>query len=155
MVNTRADQEQVFLMRRLGFLRLAMRHGVPVVPIYTFGENQLFTVHAPLRALRLAIARKLRVGIPLVTGRLGLPGFPCPVPFPTKATHVIGRPVPTGPPNPAPTDEQLDAVCDLYVAELGRLFAKHAPSCLPAAVAAKGLRVERVGHSVKVVGLSI
>ena len=58
MVNTRADQEQVFLMRRLGFLRLAMRHGVPVVPIYTFGENQLFTVHQPLR-VRLPGARTL------------------------------------------------------------------------------------------------
>jgi len=29
------------LRRRLGFIRLALEHGVPVVPVYTFGENDL------------------------------------------------------------------------------------------------------------------
>ena len=36
----------------------AERLGVPVVPIYTFGENQLFTVHQPLR-VRLPGTRTL------------------------------------------------------------------------------------------------
>ena len=56
----------------------------------------------------------------------------------------------------APTLRTCSALCPTacrYVEELGRLFAQHAPGCLPAAVAAKGLRVERVGHSVQLVGL--
>tara|TARA_B110001452_G_scaffold262538_1_gene262705 strand:- start:1478 stop:2437 length:960 start_codon:yes stop_codon:yes gene_type:complete len=153
MVNTRHDQEQIFLQRNLGFIRLAMRHGLPIVPIYTFGENQLFTVHTPLRALRLWIAQHLWVGLPLVTGRFGLPGLPFPVPLPTAVTHVVGRAVPTCAANPHPSDAELEKVLEGYIAEMDRIFRLHAPACLPPAVAAKGLRVEWRGHSVRVVGI--
>lgn len=149
MVNTRHDQEQLFLQRNLGFIRLAMRHGLPIVPIYTFGENQLFTVHTPLRALRLWIANHLWVGLPLVTGRFGLPG----IPHPTAVTHVVGRAVPTGAANPHPTVAELEKVFESYVAEMDRIFRLHAPACLPPDIAAKGLRVEWRGHSVRYVGI--
>ena len=38
-----AQEEQcVFLKDRKGFCRLALRHGVPLVPCYCFGESELY-----------------------------------------------------------------------------------------------------------------
>lgn len=39
---TRHDQEQAFFPRKLGFIRLAIRHQTPLMPLYLFGENQVF-----------------------------------------------------------------------------------------------------------------
>ena len=39
----RNDQEEAYFPNNLGFIRIALRHGVPLVPMYFFGENQIFT----------------------------------------------------------------------------------------------------------------
>merc|ERR1719291_1109403 len=39
---TRHDQEQAFFPAKLGFIRLAIQHGTPLLPLYLFGENQLY-----------------------------------------------------------------------------------------------------------------
>jgi 2-acylglycerol O-acyltransferase 2 len=31
--------ELVFLKKRKGFIRLAMQHGSPIIPVYAFGQN--------------------------------------------------------------------------------------------------------------------
>lgn len=41
-VNTSEFEEKHYCQRGLGFLRLAMEAGVPLLPLYTFGENQEF-----------------------------------------------------------------------------------------------------------------
>lgn len=56
---------------------------------------------------RLWVARHLRVGIPLFTGRWGLP-VPFAIPLPTAVTFVVGRRIDVGPPNPFPTEEQAE-----------------------------------------------
>mmetsp|Transcript_30013 Transcript_30013/g.94650 ORF Transcript_30013/g.94650 Transcript_30013/m.94650 type:complete len:236 (-) Transcript_30013:4-711(-) len=38
----RGPTERLVLRRRQGFIRLALTHGVPVVPVYCFGEAQLY-----------------------------------------------------------------------------------------------------------------
>ena len=38
----RHDQEQAFFPRKLGFIRLAIQHSRPLMPLYLFGENQLY-----------------------------------------------------------------------------------------------------------------
>ena len=61
------QQEQLFLQKNLGFIKLALRHGIPIVPSYAFGEGQLFKTYPHvLRALREWIALKLRIGLPAI-----------------------------------------------------------------------------------------
>ena len=75
------------------------------------------------------------------------------MPLPTQAEHVVGRTVSVGTPNAAPTEEQVCEVYGRYEAELDRLFRTHAARLLPPVVAAKGLRLEWIGHRTRVLGL--
>ena len=42
MVQAVSDREDVYVQKGLGFVRIAMESGRPLVPCYSFGENQLF-----------------------------------------------------------------------------------------------------------------
>ena len=75
------------------------------------------------------------------------------MPLPAARRHhvtvVVGRPVEVGPARASPTDAEIDAVFKSYCDELARLFEAHAARLLPPAVAARGLRIERVGHGLQ------
>ncbi|KOO28546.1 diacylglycerol o-acyltransferase 2-like protein [Chrysochromulina tobinii] len=49
MTSASHEQERIYVQQRLGFIRLAMRTGRPLLPAYAFGESQLF--HASTRWL--------------------------------------------------------------------------------------------------------
>ncbi len=146
MTCTRHDREQIFAQRGLGFVRLAIECGAPVVPAYAFGENQLFHTHSQLESCRLWLVRRWRIGAPIFTGRWGVPYLIVPVRRASRVTLVIGRPVEVGAPDPSPSAEKVEAVFADYVAEVARIFSTHAARYLPAEVAARGLRIERIGH---------
>ena len=165
------SQEALFFQRSLGFVRLAIEMGRPLLPCYSFGENQLFKSWGG-HGLRLWVARKLRIGLPFFQGRWGLPL--CPLPRPTDVTFVVGRQVgagpqhshplmhnpltlspspdleqvPVGPANPRPSEAEVEAVFERYLEEIERLFAANAPKYLPPDVAARGLKIHRIGHGV-------
>ena len=124
---------------RLGFIRLAMRHGVPLLPAYIFGENQAYTTFgAAGRAVSRLVFQVTGFPFVPVLGKWGLPWL---VPR-TGAIHIRwGQPVPVGPPNAAPTDADVEAVFEAYAAALRELFDAHKHDCLPADVAARGLTV--------------
>lgn len=138
-LHTDSRREQCFVMRNMGFLRLALKHGRPVVPIYAFGESQLYTTYDVGLDFRKWLARKCYLGVSVATGRFGLP-FPL-IPHPIKMTIVSGLEVDLGPPNPNPTAAELDAAFQKYSAELHRLFDKYKDRALPKAVAARGFNV--------------
>ena len=99
--------------------------------------------------MRLWVARKLRIGLPFFRGRWGLPLFL--MPRPTDVTFVVGRRVPTtidGKPNLNPTDTEVEAVFERYVDEVCRLFIENGPKYLPPDIAARGLKMVRIGHGV-------
>ena len=137
-VHTSHEREVIHLMPKLGFIRLAMRHGVPILPAYGFGENQLYRTswYAELTLpLRRWISDRLRVGIPAVHGRF------CSI-FPFAGNHVfvVGQPVATGAPNPSPTAEQVNEVLLRWKAEMHRMFDEN-KHLLPPEVAAQGLTI--------------
>lgn len=41
-LDARPGSVNLTLKRRKGFIRMALRHGCPLVPVYAFGENELF-----------------------------------------------------------------------------------------------------------------
>jgi diacylglycerol O-acyltransferase 2, plant len=64
-LHTDSKKEQCFVMSNAGFLRLALKHGRPVVPIYAFGENQLYTTYDLNPSLRKWLAREMYLGVSL------------------------------------------------------------------------------------------
>lgn len=137
------SREVLYLQPNLGFIRLALKHGVPIVPSYAFGETQLYRTSKTLLGLRQWLARRFRIGIPAAQGRpFGLP-FPLPVmPYPTKWTYVVGMPVATSPtPVAKPTDEQVNEVLERWRKEVLRLFNEHKDELLPLSVARHGLTI--------------
>lgn len=138
-LRTSHEQEQAIFAPNVTFCRLALQHGVPLLPCYLFNENQLYeTTPARQRFSRKVFAA---TGVPLilVTGRWGLPWI---VPRPTTINVRFGRPVEVGPPQKAPSAAAVEELYARYVAELRRLFDEH-KALLPPEVAARGLVVSR------------
>lgn len=53
-------KEVLYLKKRMGFIKLALRNGIPVVPVYVFGANDTFRTSTFLRKTRLALVKRLR-----------------------------------------------------------------------------------------------
>ena len=140
---TRHDQEQAFFPKRLGFIRLAIKHQTPLMPLYLFGENQLYRRVAGLEWVTKSIYKLTGLTFPILTSKFGLPMCLF-TPISTDIHIRYGRPVEVGPQADEPSDDQVNDVLERYVAELQRLFAAHAGSCLPPEVAAKGLKIVRL-----------
>ena len=64
-------EERLYLQKRKGFIKLALREGVDVVPIYLFGNTSVLCVwkHGPLAAL----SRRLQASLTWFWGRWYLP----------------------------------------------------------------------------------
>jgi 1-acyl-sn-glycerol-3-phosphate acyltransferase len=109
--------ESVYLKKRFGFVKLAIRFGVPLVPAYVFGCVDLYYTSTFLFSLRAALVRSLGVCVPVCYGAYGVPMAPLPVPI----NVVIGQPLRVAR-NPAPSDEEVAAVHAQYICALKALF---------------------------------
>lgn len=115
----------MYIRRRKGFLRLALQHGVPVVPIYVFGETDLYRTFGFAKGLRMWLVRTLRVAIPLFWGRFPWPAWRKGV----TLTYALGDPIPP-PPRPAELrgkpvtrdDPLIDTFHKAYMAGLQATF---------------------------------
>lgn len=100
-ISTTYGKERVYLSKRKGFVKLAMRKGVPVVPVYVFGCNDsYYTYHATTTTgnhkfdwsfykLRYKLMKNFGVCIMVHTGLWG--SWMCPLP--KKTTIVFGKPI--------------------------------------------------------------
>lgn len=110
---------------RKGFVRVAMQGGATLVPVVSFGENELYTQRenregSKLRWLQLKIKQYFGFTVPLFCGRSWLPLLPKSVPLDT----IVGSPVKV-PHIAEPTDEQVVAARAKYVVALTALFEEH------------------------------
>ena len=83
--HTHPDDE--FSIVPQGFLKMALRHNLPVVPVYCFGITKLFH-RLPLPDIVERISLMLRTSICLFFGVAGLP-----IPFRQKLFYVMGDPI--------------------------------------------------------------
>jgi 2-acylglycerol O-acyltransferase 2 len=117
---TEYGKDLVYIKKRYGFVKLAMRFGVPLVPCYVFGCSDLYYTSKFLIGLRMALVKNLGVAVPLCFGAYGLPAAP----FKRPLDIVIGQPIYFDR-CPEPTNEQVIEAHQKYMDALQALFDKH------------------------------
>ena len=108
------EEERLYLKSRKGFIKLALKEGVDVIPVYLFGNTNVFTV---LKTGFLAtLSRKLQMSVTYFWGKWMLP-----IPLDEKLLYVRGKPL--GLPHiPNPTDEDVVKWHATYCSEVKRIF---------------------------------
>lgn len=117
---------RLVLKRRKGFVKMAIRTGADLVPVLSFGENDLydqFSVdsHPRVHKFQLFVKKVLGFTIPLFHARgvfnydVGL------MPYRRPINIVVGRPIPVTQ-AAKPEQADIDRVHEEYVTELERLW---------------------------------
>ncbi|KAG8522817.1 2-acylglycerol O-acyltransferase 2, partial [Galemys pyrenaicus] len=128
-LDARPGNYQLLLKNRKGFIRLALIHGVPLVPVYSFGENNVYDQvdNAPgswLRWIQNRLQKVMSISLPLFHGRgifqysFGL------IPHRRPINTVVGKPIEVEK-TPNPSQEQVDQLHQHYMKELCNLFEAH------------------------------
>ena len=115
---TKENSHKVVLKDRLGFIKLAIQNGIPLVPVYAFGENELYRHSFLLMGLRSWLQKNFQIAIPIVFGRFGTL-----IPFKTKLHVAIGKPIPvTRKLESEINDNDLRSLHTTFVTNLSQLF---------------------------------
>ena len=129
-IGTHPDDEYAIV--RKGIFRLAVQHGVPIVPVYCFGSTKLLR-RLQLPSLVEKISLLLRVSLLVFYGK----GF-LPIPFRQKLLYVMGKPIyPKADHqqvgvsiavNDSTTDQEVDEMFSRYCEEMVRIFERQKES---------------------------
>lgn len=118
----------VVVRQRKGFVRIALEFGADLVPVYSFGENELFqqvifSDGSWGRRLQDLFKKIMGFAPCLFVGeRMAI------MPYRTPITTVVGSPIPV-PKRITPTEEEVDHYHKLYMEGLTKLFHEHKVSC--------------------------
>ena len=116
------DNECVlYLKSRLGFVKLAMQQGIPIIPVFSFGLRKTFDCWLPKSEWMKSFGRKIGF-LPLVF--FGIWGLPY---SPGKAvdyTLVVGEPIKV-PHSVDPSLEEIQKYHDVYVRALENIYHTH------------------------------
>jgi diacylglycerol O-acyltransferase 2, plant len=117
--------ENIYLRKRMGFVRLAIEAGAPLVPVFAFGQTDIFYYWRPFLdwpqtslvsfSMWQSMCRKVFHCVPLIVW-----------PFPRHVRQyiVVGRPI-SVPKIEAPDDEVVTEYLNYFIAEMERLFYNH------------------------------
>ncbi|XP_069690869.1 2-acylglycerol O-acyltransferase 1-like isoform X1 [Periplaneta americana] len=116
---SRPGQYTIFLKQRKGFVKLALKHGTPLVPVISFGETNIYAqVDFPegsrFRRFQEFIRKKTTVAPILAYGN-------GPLPYRREMIVVVGKPLPMEK-ILNPTQEQIDDLHQKFITELTALF---------------------------------
>ncbi|KAM9031901.1 2-acylglycerol O-acyltransferase 2 isoform X1 [Sarcophilus harrisii] len=128
-LDARPGNYTLLLRNRKGFVRLALLHGASLLPIFSFGENELFDqIDNPhgswLRWCQEKLQKVMGISLPLFHGRgifqynFGL------LPYRRQITSIVGKPIKVKQ-NINPSQEEVDRLHQQYMTELCNLFEAH------------------------------
>ncbi|XP_075891299.1 2-acylglycerol O-acyltransferase 2-A [Nelusetta ayraudi] len=117
------------ILNRKGFIKLALKHGAQLVPVFSFGENELFDQMqnpsgSPLRRLQNRLQTIMGVALPLFHARgvfqysFGL------IPYRKPINTVVGKPIAVVQ-TPGPSSGDIDSLHRVYLQSLTELFEEH------------------------------
>lgn len=120
MFMIRKDHERIKLKDRKGFVRIAVEHGVDLIPCYMFGVNQCLDFGPPWLQ---RLSRRLRASLGVIYGVWGLP-----IPRRVPIFKVTGKPLVVGPPMRKDHPDfaaRVDELHALFCVEIERLYYAH------------------------------
>ncbi|XP_075403899.1 2-acylglycerol O-acyltransferase 2 [Tenrec ecaudatus] len=128
-LDAKPGKYKLLLKSRQGFIKLALTHGTSLLPIFSFGENEVYDqVDNPpgswLRWVQLKLQKVMGISLPLFHGRGIFQysfGF---LPHRRPITTVVGKPIEVQKVL-QPTQEEVDQLHQLYIKELSNLFEAH------------------------------
>eukprot|EP00811_Abedinium_folium_P034062 NODE_6977_length_1619_cov_13.101206.p1 GENE.NODE_6977_length_1619_cov_13.101206~~NODE_6977_length_1619_cov_13.101206.p1 ORF type:complete len:482 (+),score=74.73 NODE_6977_length_1619_cov_13.101206:22-1446(+) len=117
---------KVVVKNRLGFVKIALMTGASLVPVWGFGENNLYeslTAKSPtLRGWQQRVQKAISFAPVLVEGRGIFSYSGGLIPHRRPITAAVGEPVHVGKPDPNPSNERIQEVHELYMEAIATLF---------------------------------
>ncbi len=68
---TKPNEHKIYLKSRKGFVKLALKHGADLVPMYAYGENECYTISNFASGFRIWLQHKFQIGLPIMYGLWG------------------------------------------------------------------------------------
>jgi 2-acylglycerol O-acyltransferase 2 len=129
MLEVQVDSYTLVLKKRTGFVRLALETGTPLVPIFSFGENNSYYTfnskkETSFKKFQTWWKDLFTFKFPIFYGR-GIFNYKFGwLPFRDPIYTVVGRPIEI-PKIEKPTKEDIDKYHEIYLNELTQLFNEH------------------------------
>jgi len=120
---------KVVMEGRYGFVKCALESGAMLVPMWGFGENNVYenlAITSPtLRKWQRRIQKMISVAPLLVAGRGIFSYSGGVIPHRRPISVVVGTPIDVGPPDKNPTPERIQQVQEQYRAAVVEVFERH------------------------------
>eukprot|EP00249_Psilotum_nudum_P013489 c24359_g1_i1 orf=441-1265(-) len=113
------DHEVVFLRKRYGFVRAAIKTGSSLVPCFMFGQKYVYRWWKPKGKLFAYLSRTILFSPLAFWGVFGTP-----IPYQKPVCVVVGKPIDVKK-NLQPSDEEVQEVHAKFISSLEELFDKH------------------------------
>ncbi|WYZ34603.1 hypothetical protein EsH8_I_000879 [Colletotrichum jinshuiense] len=119
---------RLILKGRKGFIKMALRTGADLVPVLGFGENDLYDQLSPkthpwVHNFQMFVLRVFKFTLPALHGRGILNYDVGMMPYRRPLNIVVGKPIKvTTAPTAQPSQEDIDRLHELYVAELQKIW---------------------------------
>ena len=111
----------LYLRKRVGLVKLAMKHGTPIIPSFAFGQRKLYDFYVPNIPVVHRFCRKIGF-VPLIfSGVFSIPFGP---PKPSPITVVIGASI-SIPKHANPSEESLQEYENKIITALEDIFETH------------------------------
>jgi len=128
MDNWKDDEVRLFLKKRRGFVKMALKHGACLVPTFSFGEAGLYRQPGPgpFRNFLLEIRKLIGIAPVIFFGRGWIQDTFGILPHRNPVTVVVGKPIQVDKIDD-PSDEEIDEIHSMYMTDLKNLYKKYNP----------------------------
>ena len=115
---TERGKEIIYVIKRKGFIRLALKYGVPIIPIFCFGENDLYyTLTNKYKGIQLYLSKKYHIALPPGAGRLYITPIPLRIPLNMCFGKIIRVKKES-----KPSDETIECIHNQYIEGIKEVF---------------------------------